>query len=166
MPSYVRNLFNTQRRSPTAASSTSRFRRPASWKRRSQAKGRKLTHLIGPGVEHKYEPKTLKELLGRLEAIVGQRPRKAAQRGSLANADAELQRGGLGDGADALEEHWQDSRVDARDRQPRRSQVTTKNVTGLWLNLDDESIKRVTIDGQELNVHRGGTKGAGHHLAP
>ncbi len=32
-----------------------------------QAEGRKLEHLIGPGMGHKYHPEVLKELIGKTQ---------------------------------------------------------------------------------------------------
>src|SRR5262249_42935478 len=69
VPDYVRNLFNTQ---VIAYSGENDPQRAAAviMEEAYKAEGRTLTHLIGPGVEHKYEPATLTELLKRLDAIV------------------------------------------------------------------------------------------------
>jgi hypothetical protein len=57
-PNYVRNLFN----STVIAYSGEHDKQIQAARVMEEAfaaEGQKLTHLIGPGVEHKYEPKTL-----------------------------------------------------------------------------------------------------------
>src|SRR5207247_9342090 len=69
VPDYVRNLFNTN---VIAYSGELDKQREAAviMEEAFKVEGRTLIHLIGPGVEHKYEPETLKELLRRLDAVV------------------------------------------------------------------------------------------------
>ena len=99
--------------SPTAANWTNRFKPLASWRKPIKAEGRTLTHLIGPGVEHKYEPNTLAELMKRLEARSSRRgDEQTSEGGSPANAHTALWPAAWV-AAEGLEEHWEDSRIDA-----------------------------------------------------
>src|SRR5436190_8257672 len=68
VPDYVRNLFNTN---VIAYSGELDPQRQAAvfMEEAYKGEGRALSHLIGPGVEHKYEPKTLEDLLARLSAV-------------------------------------------------------------------------------------------------
>ncbi len=115
-----------------------------------QAEGRTLTHLIGPGVEHKYEPKTLEELLGRLQTIAANgreaRPAKVhwQSRTLCYNVAGWVV-------VNALEEHWKDSRVDAELHSAESIRIRSKNVTGLHLTLD-QFAGEVVIDGQKLLI--------------
>src|SRR5205823_13978787 len=69
VPDYVRNLFNTN---VIAYSGELDPQRQAAviMEDAFKAEGQSLAHWIGPGVAHQYEPQTLKDLIGRLQAIV------------------------------------------------------------------------------------------------
>src|SRR5688572_2534555 len=100
-----------------------------------RAEGRELTHLIGPGVEHKYEPKTLEELLRQVEvAVAAGRPErpKAVHLQTRTLAYPRMHWVSI----QGLQEHWQDSRVDAEIVAPGKLRVTTKNVSRLRLSPD------------------------------
>jgi hypothetical protein len=130
-----------------------------------QAQGLTLTHLIGPGVEHKYHPETQQEVQQRVMAeLLQARPRSPQQlhwQGqTLDYARLHwLEVGGLA-------EHWKDSRVDAVLDAPLPSAksvtLTTQNVTALRLVYPDKETwpvaLSVTIDGQKL---AGGGAGKG-----
>jgi hypothetical protein len=155
VPNYVRNLFNTN----VIAYSGELDRQIQAarvMEEAYQAEGRTLTHLIGPGVEHKYEPTTLAELMSRLERIVAT--------GRDENpSEAHLQTRTLRYPhqswviADALEEHWLDSRIDAA-RSDSKIEVGTKNIAQFRLLLTkDRHISQYVIDGQSLSPREAGT---------
>ena len=112
VPCYTRNLFNL----PTIAYSGENDKQIQAAQIMEEAfiaEGRKLEHLIGPGVEHKYEPKTLEKLLARLDGIVKQQqpdmPREVyLQTRTLAYPYMHWVN------AERLMEHWLDSRIDAK----------------------------------------------------
>ncbi|HEX5102413.1 MAG TPA: alpha/beta hydrolase-fold protein [Pirellulaceae bacterium] len=153
VPGYVRNLFNTQVIA-YSGENDKQIQAARVMEEAYLAEGRTLTHLIGPGVEHKYEPQTLAELLKRLEA--------AATKGrELKPTEVHLQTQTLKYGqyrwvkALRLEEHWNDSRVDAEIVGPDLVRVTTKNVSLLELSPPmDLYGKRVLVDGTEIRVNR------------
>lgn len=69
VPGYVRNLFNF----PVVAYSGENDKQIQAARVMEEAyaaEGRKLTHLIGPGMGHKYHPYTLAEILQRMDRAV------------------------------------------------------------------------------------------------
>src|SRR5205814_8845550 len=111
--------------------------------------GRELTHLIGPGVAHEYEPGTLAELMKRLATIV-EKGREEFP------TEAHLQTRTLARPnpswivAERLEEHWTDSRIDAV-RSEGKVDVQTKNIAQFHLTVPgDGKNVRFNIDGQAL----------------
>ena len=149
VPNYVRNLFNV----PTVAYSGENDKQIQAAQIMEAAfaeHGQKLEHLIGPGVEHKYEPATLKQLLARLDQEVTRGRNRQPKKVSLQTRTLRYSRvhwvEAIGLGA-----HWQDSRIDAEFVEPQRIVVTTKNVTALRLSpiLPAGSVTAV-IDGQTI----------------
>ncbi len=151
VPNYVRNLFNV----PTIAYSGEKDRQIQAarvMEEAFQAEGRKLPHLIGPGVEHKYEPKTLEELVKRLQAVV--KKGRDEQPQSIHLQTRTLRYPGYAWlTITGLEQHWADSRVDA-ERKPDAHTIalTTKNVTSLHLAIPRNRATTVTIDDQTVQL--------------
>jgi predicted esterase len=149
VPGYVRNLFNTEVIA-YSGELDKQIQAARVMEEAFQSEGRELTHLIGPGVEHKYEPETLQELLRRLEAIV-------AKGRALFPKEAHLQTRTVRYGhqswivAEQLEEHWAESRIDAV-RTPDRYEVTTKNVVRFKLILPGEFQAKTefVVDGEVM----------------
>jgi hypothetical protein len=150
VPDYVRNLFNTN---VIAYSGELDRQREAAviMEEAFKAEGRTLTHLIGPGVEHKYEPETLKELLNRLDAVASKgrdtRPMEVHVQTRTLRYSGVHWVNVLG-----LERHWEDSRVDASLVGQNEIKATTKNVSAVQFWPKDMQIKTVLIDGQEVPV--------------
>jgi hypothetical protein len=154
VPNYVRNLFNTN----VIAYSGELDRQIQAarvMEEAYQAEGRTLTHLIGPGVEHKYEPNTLAELMKRLDGFVqeGRDPFPSEVYLQTRTLRYFRQDWVIVDG---LEQHWQDSRIDA-SRQGDKTAVKTKNIARFRLILfpqsqvrGDTSKLEFEIDGQTL----------------
>ncbi|HUE72003.1 MAG TPA: prolyl oligopeptidase family serine peptidase [Pirellulaceae bacterium] len=153
VPNYTRSLFNT----PVIAYSGELDKQIQAARVMEEAftkEGRTLTHLIGPGVEHKYEPETLKELLRRIDEHV--------QAGNQTDADeVHLQTRTLRYHGQNwvqvfwLQEHWKDARVDARRDDDGDWKMTTANVSVLALfPTPSQSGKRLILDGQVFNFPR------------
>ncbi|MFM7845634.1 MAG: prolyl oligopeptidase family serine peptidase [Planctomycetota bacterium] len=147
VPNYVRNLFNV----PVIAYSGEKDKQiqaarimEAAYRR----EGRTLQHLIGPNVEHKYEPETLKELLHKIAQQVQTGGNPAPDHVQLQTRTLRYHRqfwvSALG-----LKKHWEDSRVDARQQPDSTLTVTTQNITLLSLSPPQRS-RRLQIDGQTL----------------
>lgn len=151
VPCYTRNFFNL----PTIAYSgenDKQIQAARIMEEAFQAEGRTLEHLIGPGVEHKYEPKTLAKLLSRLEGF--------AKRGqSELPKEVHLQTRTLAYpfmhwvNAERLTEHWVDSRIDAKIVAEKIIVMSTKNIEALSL-FPYEEMKgvEISIDGDKLTI--------------
>lgn len=151
VPNYTRNLFNR----PVIAYSGELDKQIQSARVMEEAfrqHGRELPHLIGPGVEHKYHPDTLKELLQKLHEIVVQGRPQSPDRVSLQTQTLRYHKMDwvemLG-----LNKHWQDSRIDAEVVGERKLKVSTKNVTSFqlsrWPQMGNTEIE---VDGKLVAV--------------
>jgi dienelactone hydrolase len=169
VPGYTRNLFNV----PIIAYSGENDKQIQAARVMEEAfaaEGRTLTHLIGPGVEHKYEPDTLQELIRRLEAAAvpsahsskWQRTRRIAdtwpkrvhvQTKTLQYNQMEWV------SIQGLEEHWKDARLDAEFVEGTRIAITTNGVTAFALGPwhGDEAVT-IEVDGQKLSYSGGEAK--------
>ncbi|HEX4148076.1 MAG TPA: hypothetical protein VHY20_03770, partial [Pirellulales bacterium] len=149
VPDYVLNLFNF----PVIAYSGEKDKQIQAARVMEEAyqrEGHKLTHLIGPGMEHKYHPDTLRDLQRRLAEIAARgRPEQPAV-ATLETRTLRYARSGplelLG-----LAEHWHDSRA-VLDWD--RKQLNTVGATALRLTLPAEISGRrnLQIDGQWLDL--------------
>jgi hypothetical protein len=148
VPCYVRNLFNTK----TIAYSgelDKQIQAARVMEEAFRAEGRELTHLIGPGVEHKYEPKTLEELLKQIEATVEPGRDAWPDEVHLQTRTLAYHRQAWVS-AEGLEEHWRDARIDAK-RHADRIELKTSNVSRLQVAFEPgRPPSRLTIDGQSI----------------
>lgn len=157
VPDYVRNLLNV----PLISYSGENDKQRASAEIMTQElreQGVTLTHLIGPGMEHKYHPDIQNEVQRRvMAALLNPRPayplKISWQSRTLDyNRMHWLRVTGLG-------EHWVEARVDAEIDAAvpaaRSVTLTTRNVTSLRLvSPDRENFSgslSVKIDGQSLS---------------
>jgi len=118
--------------------------------------GLKMEWLIGPGVEHKYEPETKKELSKRVDAVMAKGrdpmpPRVRLQTYSLRYNQMKWIT------LDALEKHWEKADIDAQLVDEGTFRIKTKNVGAFTIALpagpaplDKTHPPRVVIDEQEL----------------
>ncbi len=113
-----------------------------------QAEGRKLEHLIGPGMGHKYHPEVLKELISKLSA--------AAAAGQPVNpSELHLQTKHLRVhqrrwiSIEGQDKAYEDTRVDAVRQGEQQWQLTTKNVNRL--KLQTPAGAKLSIDGQAIS---------------
>jgi pimeloyl-ACP methyl ester carboxylesterase len=153
VPCYTRNLFNL----PTIAYSGENDKQIQAAQIMEEAflaEGRKLEHLIGPGVEHKYEPRTLEKLLARLDGIAKKGP-------SALPTEVHLQTRTLAYpfihwvNAERLTEHWLDSRIDAKLVGDNKIVVTTKNIQSLSLFPYDDMVGvEIAIDADKLTIKK------------
>jgi hypothetical protein len=153
-PDYVRTLFNV----PVIAYSgenDKQIQAARVMEAAYQAEGRELTHLIGPGMGHKYHPDTLAELRRRLEQLAAEGRQRFPSEISLQTRTLRYPRYAWLEIV-GLDKHWQDSRVDARLDELRRIKLTTKNVAALRLSVPWKNVERfpaetqVEIDGQAV----------------
>ena len=164
VPDCVRNLLNV----PLVSYSGENDKQRASAEIMTEelkAQGLTLTHLIGPGVEHKYHPEVQQEVQQRVMAeLLKPRPRSPQQLHWQSRTLDYAQLHWLQ--VTGLAEHWKDSRVEAALDAPLPSAksvtLTTQNVTSLRLMYPDKetwpAALTVKIDGQTLT---GGGAGKG-----
>ena len=140
VPNYVRNLFNL----PVVAYSgelDKQIQAARVMERVFAAEGRRLAHLVGPGMGHKYHPDTLADILHRMAAAKRNPPHDG---GHLQTPTLQYNRAG-GLEALALGQHWRDARIDWED-----GRVATTNVTSF--RFADGVSRAVTIDGQRVEA--------------
>lgn len=151
VPGYVRNLFNV----PVIAYSGELDKQIQAARVMEEAylhHGRKLTHIIGPGMGHSYHKDSLVDILSRLA--------KAVDRGQVATpTEVHLQTRTLRYNkvhwvqALRLEHHWQEARIDARiiPNQKPVVEVTTQNVTMLELTpFEDMYAATISVNGRSI----------------
>ncbi len=131
--------------------------------RAMQAEGLKLEHLIGPGVEHRYEPGVKKELARRMDEWMQ----------SALPAWPELDLichtlrypaavGGIWLRFEALESHWEPSRLKARRMGENRIAIQTQGVRSFSVgNIPDAPTGGwvLEVDGQTVGGRVGGSAG-------
>jgi predicted esterase len=156
VPNYVRNLFNR----PVIAYSGELDKQIQAARVMEQAfreNGRELNHLIGPGMGHKYHPEVLKDLLQRLAQAANHGRPRLPHRVALQTRTLRYPRMDWVE-ALGLEQHWQDSRIDAEIVGERRLRITTKNVSSLkvspWPQMAGVEIE---IDGSRLTAPGAGS---------
>jgi dienelactone hydrolase len=128
--------------------------------RAMKAEGLQLRHLIGPGVEHKYEPETKKELAKEFDELMARGKESLPGKVRLTTFSLRYNQQEWVT-VDALEAHWHRARVEAA-LEGNSIAAKTENVTGLSFELPEnpfksEKIVRVKLDGQELDLASNGT---------
>jgi predicted esterase len=154
-PDYVRNLFNL----PVVAYSGEddpQMQAATVMEEAYEKEGQKLKHLIGPGMGHKYHPDTLAEVRGLLAEYVAKGSTEFPRKISLQTRTLRYNRCRWVEIL-ALDEHWQDSRVDAQWEADNHLHLKTKNIAALKLTRPWE--KEVAgdpgaldIDGQKVEL--------------
>jgi len=133
--------------------------------RAMQAEGMRLEHLIGPGVEHRYEPETKKELARRVDEWM----RLALPGWTELDLICHTLRYPAGEGGvwlrfEGLEAHWEPSRLNARRVGADRVTIRTQGVRSFSVgNIPDTPAGGwvLEVDGQTVRGGVGGSVGAG-----
>jgi dienelactone hydrolase len=117
------------------------------------AEGLKLRHLIGPGVQHKYEPETKKELAKQFDELMAKGKGAVPRKIRLTTFTLRYNRQKWIT-VDEMEKHWTRARVEA-ELEGDVIEARTENVTGLSIELpattfQAEKTIRVKLDGQEF----------------
>lgn len=153
---YAANLFNL----PIIAYSGERDPQKQAadiMARAMRDEGIELTHLIGPGVEHKYEPQTKKELARQFDAFLRKDRDRWPERVRLVTWSLRYNRNKWVI-IDGLKRHWNRASVDAEIVQGAL-QATTTNVSQctfaipLSASLAPNGTLTATVDGQPLRLH-------------
>ena len=158
VPDYVRNLFNL----PVLAYSgeIDKQRDAAEFMSETfEAEGKKLRHIIGPEMPHKYDPESIKIVTAFVQKALRGEETSANEPGhySLQTRTLRYHRARYIT-ANGLEEHWQDSRVelhfDGAFANNASYRIETKNINDLTIGEAGTALKvgaKITIDGTELS---------------
>ena len=158
VPNYVRNLFNV----PVIAYSGEVDKQKQAADVMEAAfneHGRKLPHIIGPKMGHKYDPASLAKVMDFMSKAVAKGRDPFASRVSLQTRTLRYPRVHWLT-VRALRQHWQDCRVDATagTASERRIKITTSGITGLevsvpWRGVDTiQAGTQITINDSHLTV--------------
>ena len=149
VPNYVRNLFNA----PVVVYSgelDKQIQAARVMEEAYQQEGRVLPHVIGPGMGHQYHPDSLKQIMKQMDDAV----KKGLDQ---VPAEVHLQTRTLRYNkvhwvkATGLEEHWQDSRIDARMIGRDKIEITTRNISSMELSpFADMPAVSVFVDGEQV----------------
>jgi hypothetical protein len=125
-----------------------------------QSEGLSLRHLIGPGVQHKYEPGTKKELGRQFDELMERGAEKVPRRVRLTTFTLRYnQQKWLR--VDALEKHWERARIDGELAGTDSVDLKTANIAALTLdfagNPFGSKAVRATVDGQNVELKNSGT---------
>ena len=152
VPAYVRNLFQMD---VIAYSGENDRQAQASHVMAAayQENGRKLTAIVGPATGHKYHPESRLEILRRLAASAKRGLDRHPEKVTLQTRTLRYDRCRW-IRIDQLERHWNDSRVDALQRNGR-IEIATRNVAALEIGARDShdlAGAEVAIDGASLRL--------------
>ncbi len=158
VPCYTRNLFNV----PVIAYSGENDKQKQAADLMAEAfkaEGRELRHIIGPGVEHKYEAKAKEQVLAEIKAAVEKGRDKWPKKVSLQTRTMSYARHYWVSAW--IKQEWEDSWVDAEWKNEATVAVTTQNICELELRLAPSARGKiskvaVTIDGQTLSAEASG----------
>jgi hypothetical protein len=151
---YAGNLFNC----PTIAYSGELDKQKQAadvMARAMHLDGLRLTYLIGPGVEHKYEPKTKQELARRFDELMSRGREPWPKQVKFTTYTLRYNRMAWVT-VDALEQHWERARVEA-EIVAGGFKVATTNVSEVTLALTPDVARSgdklsIQIDGQALSL--------------
>jgi pimeloyl-ACP methyl ester carboxylesterase len=152
---YAVNLFNC----PTVAYSGEKDRQKQAadiMARALAAEGIEMTHIIGPGTEHRYHPEAKLEINRRIDAIAARGRNPVPDKVRFTTWTLRYNEM-LWVRIDAMGRHWERARLDAEIVDASTVKVTTQNVTAFTLTmppglcpLDNTRRPKLMIDGQAL----------------
>ena len=119
-----------------------------------QREGLTLEHIIGPKVEHKYEPGAKQELARRFDELMA-RGRDVTPRNIGFTTWTLRYNRAAWFTVDGLQKHWQQARVEAVLNGDKTVHLKTSGVTALTLGPLPESVAsadRIRINGQEVSA--------------
>ena len=118
--------------------------------------GLPMRHIVGPKVEHKYEPAAKKELARQFDELMSKGREPVPQEVRFTTWTLRYNRMAWVR-VDGLQQHWERARVNAKLLPGKRIEVTTTNVSAFSLDFPEEQtvlsgMVSVTIDGQGFEV--------------
>ncbi len=149
VPAYAANLFNL----PVVAYSGEKDPQIQAARVMESAfarDGKSLTHLIGPGMGHRYDRDVLDEILRRMDSAVQQGRDREPSEVFLQTRTLRYNRMHWLEVL-RLQRHWHDTRVSGRRISATEIELTTENVRTLSLSLSNPP-ERIVVDNQPLTV--------------
>lgn len=150
VPNYARNLLNT----PVIAYSGEDDKQIQAARVMEEAlaeHGHELKHVIGPGMGHKYDPGSAKEVEAFVNAALAKGRDRAPTEVHLQTQTLRYNRMHWID-AWGLGEHWREARIDAKRNEAGNTiEITTENVTAMTVHRPwkmDQKAMRFVVDGQ------------------
>lgn len=127
-----------------------------------KAEGLELMHLIGPGVQHKYEPKTKLELARRFDELTAKGGETLPVRVRFTTWTLRYHEAAWVS-VEGLEKHWERARVEAMIGKDGTVKAKTENVSALALDLGNAAFtpNKVLLDGQSILLPKIRSSGAG-----
>lgn len=118
--------------------------------------GLPMRHIIGPKVEHKYEPTAKKELARQFDELMTKGREAVPQEVRFTTWTLRYNRMAWVR-VDGMQQHWERARVNAKLLPGKRIEVTTTNVSGFSLDFPEEQTAlsgtvSVSVDGQSFEV--------------
>lgn len=149
VPGYVRNMFNAQVVC-YSGEKDKQIQAARVMEEAFAAHYRKLDHIIGPGMGHKYDDTSLATIMEKMAAAVNQGRSRVPDKVHLQTRTLRYPKMHWVR-IDRLEQHWEDSTVDAEIKNDT-VWITTKNVQQLTLDPFPENAKRVVIDDVAIGI--------------
>ncbi|MEX2213119.1 MAG: prolyl oligopeptidase family serine peptidase [Phycisphaeraceae bacterium] len=153
VPNYTRNLFNV----PVIAYSgeLDRQKQAADMMAAAfKAEGRELRHIIGPGVEHKYEAKAKAEVLKQINAAVDKGREKWPKEVHLQTRTLRYNRMHWVS-IESMQTQWEEAHVDAKLVDEQTVELKTRNVSMFTLYPTDDLFfngAKYIVNGQTIET--------------
>lgn len=151
VPRYARNLLNL----PVVAYSGENDRQIQAARVMEAAFAeheKELTHIIGPGMGHKYHPDSLTEIQTRMRQAAHMGLDRDPPRVHLQTQTLRYNRVHWLE-ALRLGEHWRDARIDAGFGEDNDLNITTKNVASLRVH-GERPVRKIWVNGQLISMGR------------
>ncbi|HEY2951540.1 MAG TPA: prolyl oligopeptidase family serine peptidase [Verrucomicrobiae bacterium] len=130
--------------------------------RAMKAQGLELMHLIGPGVQHKYEPKTKLELARRFDELTAKGRESLPAKVHFTTWTLRYHQAAWVS-VEGLQKHWERAQVEAEILNEHIVKAKTENVSALAFELQHSTFRpeQVLLDGQSITIQPIRTSGAG-----
>lgn len=150
VPNYARNLLNV----PVIAYSgqVDKQKDAADFMEEVlKTHGHELTHVVGPKMGHKYHKKSLVEVAAFIKKALAKPKNRNPDKIHLQTRTLRYNKYAWLEIL-ALDEHWQNSRVDATLVTPKDIKISTTNIRSLFINRPLAAGTKVNIDGATLSI--------------
>ena len=158
VPNYSRNFLNVSLIT-YSGEKDKQIQAAQVMERELKKHGLTLNHIIGPNMGHKYDPDSQKKIDNIVRKALKKKSSDLPLKISLQTRTLRYPKM-YWLTVEGLDEHWQDSTVDAEVKTPMKMELNTKNVSSLTLNLpwkEKTSFPpgfEIIIEGQSLKLKK------------